>query len=369
MKKIYFSIIVLLFLASCGGEDKKAKLAELKKQHSELADQIKALEAELALSDTTKGKQKDILVEAILPQAFKHYVEIQGIVDADENVSIMPMMGGNITKIYVNEGDVVKVGQVLAEVDNEIYARQINSLQPQLALATDMFNRQQRLWDQKVGTEIQYLQAKTQKESIEKQIETLQEQLDMTRIKSPINGTVDLVNTKIGQFVAPGALPVFRVVNMSRLKVSANIAEAYAGSVKKGNEAVVYFPDLKREAASSISFVARVIDPLTRTFVTEATITGENSDLHPNMIAVLKVVDYAATDALLVPVNLIQKSEAQSFVFIAKEESGKKIARKMPVTVGYIFDGKAQITQGLNANDLLIVTGASDLADGLEIKY
>lgn len=371
MKKIYFSLIAVLILASCGKQDPAAQLKALKDQKAAIEAQIAELEKVVADADTTvkQGRVKDVIVTPVATEAFKHYLEIQGVVDADENVNLLPTMAGNITKINVNEGDIVKTGQVLAETDGEIYIRQIKSLEPQLALATDLYNRQQRLWDQKVGSEVQLLQAKTQKESLEKQLETLQEQLDMTRIKSPINGVVDYVGVKIGQFVAPGAMPAFRVVNMSKLKVKANVAEAYAPSVNKGNEAMIYIPDFGKEIKSKVSFVARVIDPLTRTFVTEVDLTGDNKELHPNMVAVLKITDYQNDNAITVPVNLIQNSETESFVFIAKEKDGKKIAHKAAVKVGKIYEGKAEILEGLAVNDLLITTGASDLAEGLELKY
>ena len=370
MKKIFALFTAVAILASCGQPDPKAELAKLRTQQAELSEKIKLLEEQIAATDTTKtGKIKDVIVTAIVPSTFKHFIDVQGVVDADENVSIMPTMAGNVTKIYVNEGDNVKAGQLLAEVDNDIYVKQLNSLQPQLTLATDLFNRQKRLWDQKIGSEVQFLQAKTQKESIEKQIETIQEQIELTRIKSPINGTVDYVGLKLGQLAAPGAMPAFRVVNMAKLKVSANISETYASKVKKGNAVALFFPDLNKEVPSTVSFAARVIDPMTRTFVTEASLSSAAGEFHPNMIAVLKVIDYQNDKALVVPVNLIQNSEKESFLFVAEEKDGKKVARKRVVTIGSVYNGMAEISSGLNENDLVITTGASDLADGIEIKF
>lgn len=370
MKKIFALFTVAAIIASCGQPDPKAKLAELKAKEASLKEEIQKLEAEISASDTTKtGKVKDVIVTPVTPGMFTHYIDVQGIVDADENVSVMPQMAGNITKVYVNEGDNVKQGQVLAETDSDIYAKQLNSLQPQLTLATDLFNRQKRLWEQKIGSEVQFLQAKTQKESLEKQIETIQEQIDLTRIKSPINGTVDYVGVKIGQLAVPGAVPAFRVVNMSSLKVKANISETYASKVKKGNNVAVYFPDLNKEVTSKVSFAARVIDPLTRTFVAEALLNAAEGEFHPNMIAVLKVIDYSNEKVISIPINLIQNSEDGPFIFVATEENGKKIARKRSITVGSTYNGTAEITSGLSAGDLVVTIGASDLADGLEIKF
>jgi len=371
MKKIFSLFVIAAIIASCGGKkDPKTQLAELKAKQAELAEQIKTLEEEIAATDTSAstGKVKDVIVTPITSSVFTHYLDVQGIVDADENVTIMPTMAGNVTKLFVNEGDVVKSGQILAEVDNDIYVKQLNSVQPQLALATEVFNRQQRLWNQKIGSEVQYLQAKTQKESLEKQIETLQEQIELTRIKSPINGTVDNVVLKIGQMAAPG-MPAMRVVNLSKLKVKANISETHAAKVKKGNDVSIFFPDQNKEIASKVTFAAKVIDPMTRTFVTEASINASAAELRPNMIAVLKVVDYRDDNAITIPINLIQNTEKESFVFVGVEEGGKKVARKKVVTVGMVYNGSAEIISGLSTNDKLITTGASDLADGLEIKF
>ena len=231
------TLFAALVLTSCGSKDKKAQLDALKEQYASLGEQIKTLEAEIASTDTTTKtiKIKDVAVTEMIPTLYRHFIDVQGMVDASESVNVVPLMNGRVTRILVKEGDVVKEGQVLAELDYDLYTKQLNSLQPQLTLAKDLYERQQRLWDQKIGSELQVLQAKTQKESLEKQMETIRETIDMNIIKSPINGTVDLISLKIGQLASPMAMePAFRVVNLSGLKVKGEIAEAYAAKVNKG---------------------------------------------------------------------------------------------------------------------------------------
>lgn len=372
MKFFVATMAAAAILVSCGAPDKKAELEKLKAQHAAITEQIKALETELAASDTNSkpSKIKDVAVAEVQPSVFRHYIEVQGIVDADQNVSIQPSMPGKVLRVNVKEGDAVKPGQVLAEIEHDIYIKQLNAIQPQLDLARDAFSRQQRLWDQKIGTEIQYLQAKTQKESLEKQAETIREQIDMHMIKSPISGTVDHVGIKVGQMASGMSMePAFRVVNMSSLKVKGEIAESYASKVKVGNDVMLHFPDLNSEVESKITFTEKVIDPLTRSFTTEARLSGDNSLYHPNMIAVLKIIDYENPSAITLPINVIQNSNNESFVYVAVVKGNSTEARKQVIKIGSTYNGKAEIISGLSANDKVVVTGQLDLADGMLIKY
>ena len=371
MKNISIALFAILILAACGGQkDPKEELAALRTQQAELDVKIDSLEAQIARTDTTKsGKIKDVVIADIATQPFIHYVDIQGVVEADENVSVLPVMGGIVKKIYVNEGDVVKQGQLLAELDNDVYVSQLNALQPSIATATDLFNRQKRLWDQKIGSEVQYIQAKTQKESLEKQAQIYQEQIELTRIKSPINGTIDLVGLKIGQLAAPQSpIAAFRVVNLNKLKVKANVAEANSAKVKKGNEVLIHFPDLNKDVKSVVTYAARVIDPMTRSFAAEVALDGGN-EYNANMIALIRIVDYKSDNAIVVPINLVQTSGDLPFVYVAVNENGKNIARKKTVTLGQAYNGNVEILQGLTAGEKLITVGASDMADGIEIKF
>jgi len=365
---LFIATIAVMTLAACGGgQDKKAQLDKLKTEYAALGQQIKTLEAELALTDTTKAKSKDVYTSVVQTQPFQHYIDVQGMVDARENVEIGAKNAGVVKRITVREGQSVSVGQVLAELESDIQQAQIASLNTKLELATDMFNRQKKLWDQKVGSEVQYLQAKNGKESLERELATLQETLDLTRVRSLISGTVDAVHIKIGQAVAPGT-PAFRVVNYNDLKVEADISEVYASKVNSGNAVKVNFPDLKKEITGKVQFASKVIDPLKRTFTAEVSLDGDKSAYRPNMIAVLKIVDYSNEAAIVLPINAIQTKENESFVYTTSQKDGKSIAVKTPVTLGASYDGSVEVTSGLKANDTVVTSGQFDLVDGMIIN-
>jgi RND family efflux transporter MFP subunit len=262
----------------------------------------------------------------------------------------------------------VQAGQLLAELDNSIASAQLVSLQPQFELAADLFNRQKRLWEQKVGSEVQYLQAKASKESIEKNLNVLREQIEMAQIKSPISGVVDYVSLKVGQYAAPSFDPAFRVVNMNQLKVKSMLAESYIAQVKKGDPVSLYFPDAQLELTANLSHVAKVIDPMTRTFVVESKLTGNIANLRPNMVSVMKIVDYKNDNAFVIPINLIQNAQNTQYVYIVVKENGKNIARRKTLQVGKTYNSQAEILGGLAPGDKLITTGYLDVTDGTEVS-
>jgi RND family efflux transporter MFP subunit len=363
------SLSLLILLAACGGTvDKKAELDKLKNQHDQIADQIKKLEAELKLTDSSSVKYTDVMITDVQATEFNHYIEVQGKVDGEDNVAVAPQMPGVVTAVYVREGAAVRKGQVLAQLDDNVIQQQIAGVNQQLAFATNLFNKQKSLWDQKIGSEVQFLTAKNSKESLEKNLATLQQQLEMYKIKSPINGTVEEVGVKVGQMAAAGAQPVFRVVNFSTAKILADIAEVYAPKIKPGNDVLVYFPDFNEEIKSSIRFSSKYINPTNRTFQIEVRLGPGKVDYRANMIAVVKINDYHNNKALVLPVNIVKESQDGKFLFLAKEEGGKTIARKQKVEVGQIYNGLAEITSGLNAGDKVISTGFNSLVEGQPIK-
>jgi RND family efflux transporter MFP subunit len=321
------------------------------------------LEEELAKSDTTKIKLIDIVAMPLMPQTFKTYIEVQGRIDADENVSLSSEMPGTVTKINVNVGDEVVKGQVLAETDTRIVTQQISDLQTNLELATQVYQKQKNLWDQKIGTEIQYLQSKTTKESLEKKVSTMQEQIRMSRIISPINGTIDAVNIKIGQAIAPG-VPAINVINFSNLKVKADVAESYSSRIKKGNEVQILFPDMKDSITSKVNYAARAISNLTRTFGIEVLLDSKK-DYHPNMVAKLKINDYqSATPKIIVPIKFIQKNTNENFVLLAVNG----IVIKNTIKISREYNGLAEISEGLKEGDLLITEGYDLINEGDHIN-
>jgi membrane fusion protein (multidrug efflux system) len=364
--------LFILLLASCKPTtDKKPEILalekkkdELKKQRDELSAKSADIEKTLALSDTSaKDKIKNVSVGPIATRTFRNYVELQGRIDADDNISLSPQMGGAVTKISVKVGDEVHPGELLAELDNKVILQGIAELQNALDLANTMYEKQKNLWDQKIGTEVQYLSAKNQKESVERKMASLQQQLELSRIKSPINGTVDAVDIRLGQMAAPG-MQAIRVVNFENLKVKGDVSEAFAGKIKKGDVVNVLFPDMGDSLTAKIDFAAKVINPLSRTFMVQINL-DKSKNYRPNMIAILKIIDYVNPKAFVVPVNTIQHAQEGDFVVLA--ENGK--AKKTKVKVGHTYNGEAEITDGLKEGDKIILQGFQELNEGEEIKY
>lgn len=371
MKSItYIRYILLLAVAATAvaacTPDKKAELEKLKKEQAELSTKISDLEKEVA---TTNGdstvRTKDVDAQELVPQLFNHYVQTQGHVEAEDNIMVSARGMGVITQVYAKEGQSVSKGQVLAQIDNSLVLRNIEGMKSQLELATSVYERQKNLWDQKIGTEVQFLQAKTSKESLEKQLAGLQEQNDMMRIKSPISGTVDEVSVKIGENIAPGQ-PAARVVNTSDLKLVAAISESFVTDVKKGDKVEVTIPELKKDIKGTVTFVGKTIDLLSRTFAVEVKLPSD-ANLRPNMSAIIKVIYHTESAAIVVPVNLVQDVKGEKIVYIAEVDGKNTVARKKTVEVVGVFGGGAQVN-GLKKGDKVITVGYQSLNDGEFIK-
>ena len=370
MKNILMLTTLSVLFFACGNatSDKKSELENLKNEQVALTDKIKKLELEIAKTDTTnKIKMLDVEVTPVTAMPFKSYLQVQGKLDAEENVNVSAQMGGTVKSIYVKEGDNVKVGQILAELDDAVMRQGIEELKNQLAFATDLYNKQKNLWDQKIGSEVQFLSAKNNKDAMEKKMQTMNEQLAMYKIKSPINGTVDEVSLKLGQIAAPG-LPAVRVVNMNTLKVKADIAESYAGKIHEGNSVLLEFPDMNKTMDAKVSFVSRVINSMNRTFAVQVNVPTDH-DLHPNMIAHLNIVDYQTVSSIVIPLNVVQNSEDGYYVFLeVKNAQGKSVAHKQMVKTGREYKGQIEILEGLKEGDSLITTGYQDVEDSELLK-
>ncbi|MGC4022821.1 MAG: efflux RND transporter periplasmic adaptor subunit [Cyclobacteriaceae bacterium] len=364
------AVVLLALLAACSSkpESKLEQLDSLKKQQTELAQKIDALEKEISKEnpEAIKVKMKDVSVTEITPRSFDHYVQTQGNVVAIDNIQMSAKSAGIVTYVYTREGDYVNQGQVMAQIDNTIILRSIEELKANLELANTVYNRQKNLWDQKIGTEVQFLQAKTNKESLERRQATLNEQNEMTKIKAPISGTVDEVKIKVGENVAPG-VPVFRIVNTNDLKAAAKISESYITTIQKGNKATVSFPDLDKNITANVSFVGRNIDGLTRSFPIEVKLPSA-AYLRPNMTAVMKIIFHTEPNALCVPVNVVQDINGKKIVYTAESDGNKLVARKKVVEVDGVYGTLAQIKSGLKAGDKVITVGYQGLSDGELIK-
>jgi len=369
MTKRYFIVpFITVILAACGGEpDKAARLQQLKQQKARLDQEIAALEKEIGKNDTTQ-KVKTVTIATINDTIFHHYIDVQGSVDARQNVNVYAKTPGVVTDIYVKEGQAVRKGQVLGQVDDQLAQAGIAELKTQLELATTTYERQKNLWDQKIGSEMQFLTARNNMETLKRRLSTLEEQLAQTRIVSPINGTVDAVFVKLGDNAGPAApSPAFRVVNSSSLKVEANVAEGYAARVKTGDPVIVSFPDIGREISARIGFASRTIDPVSRTIKVEVPLPADPA-LRPNMIAHIKIIDYTAKDAVVIPVGVIQYSMGKPFVVVAANSNGKMVAQRREIEMGRTYNDRAEVKDGLQPGDKLVTTGYQGLDNNDLIK-
>lgn len=372
---IILSVIILATVACGGGnslDSKKAKLEKLKTQQSEINGQIATLQDEIAAAGDSSSAESDkgklVAITTLQPGVYEHNIDVQGRVDGDENITLTPKMSGTITRVNVKAGDRVSKGQILAEIENEAVKAQLADLKSSYELAKDIFNRQKSLWDQKVGTEMQYLQAKNNKESLEQKVKQLNETIDMYCFKAPFNGTVDEVTVKVGQIVGPASVTSYvRVVNFDKLKIKTELSESYASKVKTGDAVKLTFPDINKTTTSKVIYAAKVINAATRTFGVEIALPTSD-DYRPNMIVVISITDYRNAKALIVPINTVQNADGKDYVFVAVQEGKNIIARKRTVTVGSMYKDNAEIISGLNAGDQVITTGYQEVNDGENIK-
>jgi membrane fusion protein, multidrug efflux system len=370
MKTKVLSILILLIIASCA-DNKQASLDKLKKQQQTISEKIKKLEKTMdAKGDSAAIDLNSTLVavSAVQPTTFSHYIEVFGKLDGDQNIGVGAKMSGTVDGVFVKVGDKVTKDQVLVRMENQVLRKSLLEMESSLKLVTDLYNKQKALWEQKVGSEVQYIQAKSNKEGMEARYASMKEQLDMSLIKSPINGSIEELNVKIGQTLMPGA-SVIRVVNFTSVKVVADLAESYATHVNVGDHVLVYFPDLKVEAPASINFSSRYINPVNRTFSVEAHLTKEIPYLKANMVVVLKINDYKVEKALAIPVDFIQTDQKGSYVFLAQKNSPTTVARKVSIKTGQSYAGITEVLNGLKPGDSLITIGYQDLQDGEAIRF
>jgi len=363
----YLSLGVVLALAvACGKPDKKAELEALKSQQTSLGEKIKTLEEEIAKEDTSTKAKKFIVVgfEAIKKKPFTHYLQVQGKIDSDKNVEISSSVGGSVEHVYVVKGQQVKSGALLAKTDGEQILKGIQEVDKALELANQLYDKQKRLWDQQIGTEVQYLQAKNQKESLESKKSTLQEQYSKTSIRAPFSGVIDEVYTKEGQLLAPG-MPAFRLVNTNDLKLIAAVSESYVSKVKVNQEAIVTFPDVNKEIKSRVKVVGDVIDPVNRTFQVDLDLKQDKNLLKANMISYIKIKDYSNPSVIVIPVNIIQRNNDKNYVYVVDGA----ISAKRFITVGQYYENSVEVLDGLKEGDKLITIGYQDLVEGQPIKF
>ena len=371
MKRTILFSIIALALSACtsgGGDDlasKRTQLAAFQTQKNELEGKIQQLEVEIAkMSEGTVQREiaKAVALETLQTSPFSHYIEVRGNIEAKQSQSVNAGMPGQLTKVYVVEGQQVSKGQLIAEIDATSMRESMRQLEINIETAKTVYERQQKLWDQKIGSEIQYIQAKSGYESLVQQLASVKQQFKYARITAPVGGTVDMVYLKTGQSVAPG-MPVVNIVNTSDLRAVAKVPDSYSDKVREGLSVKIILPDTKDTINSKVILVSKAINPMSRTFTVECAVPAR-SNIKPNMYALVSINDQNLSNALVVSENIVQSDDKGKFVLIAVEKDGKPRAEKRYVVTGLSYNGKIQIKSGLNAGEKIISMGYQTVTDG-----
>ena len=363
MKNI-FSLLILSFVFSCNITDKESKsLSDLKTKKAGLIEQmdrigteLKGVEKAISELDTLKKLMTVTAIKAEV-KVFNHYIEVQGTVKADQTVDLRAEMGGTVTAILVKEGQNVSKGQILATLDSDVIDSSVLQLKTQLSLATTTFERQARLWEQNIGSEIQYLQAKAQKEGLENSVKSLRAQARKMKIIAPFSGIIDQVFAKTGELTSPQK-PFLKLVNLSKVYVESEVTETYLKSIKKGTEVLLYFRSIGQTTEAKISQVGNFINPNNRSFKTRIDLKNSNNELKANLLADIKINDFRA-NGVVIPSRLVQKDrDNKTFVYtIEPRENNHKIV-KTYVTSTMSYDNQSYISEGLDSNSVLVDKGA-----------
>lgn len=370
--KTYSSIILLLLVVvtfSCGKKDeltlKKDELANLKKESNDLRLKIEALEKEISLLDPEFGiaNRKPVLISTLNPTIgkFENYVEVAGSVLSKKNVNISSELSGRVMEVIAIEGMQVSKGQVMARIDSESIVRNIEELQKQLELAAIVFEKQERLWNQQIGTELQYLEAKNRKETLEKSLASLRTQESRTIVRAPFNGTVETVQVRLGELVQPGS-PMFQFVGVSDLYVEADVSERYVGVISKGDSVEISFPSINESFRTKVSAVGSIINPTNRTFKVEVFLPSL-PNVKPNMVSVLKIKDYEIDEAVKIPNYLILQDNRGEYVFVVEDGNSKKRYIKR----GRTYKDRSEIIEGLKGTETLVDKGFREVGDNFSV--
>jgi RND family efflux transporter MFP subunit len=352
-------------------EAKKAELKAYKKELQELKSTIASLEKEISASDPefARVNKKATLVTALPVKKgkFEHFVEVSGAVESKRNILISAENMGSVTSILASEGDIVAKGELILTLDTELFQRNLDRLKTDYSLAVTMYEKQKNLWEKNIGTEVQYLEAKNRKESLENQIENINTQISKSRVRSPFSGTIDEVYVREGEMAQMGT-PLVRVVNHKGMYVKADLSEALIGKFNKSDPVFIHFPAYDKTIQSTITSVGQVIDHQNRTFEIEAKLPQVNFTVKPNLLVVMKLKDYEKPDAAIIPTNLIQKDMEGDYVYTINGNGDNMISKKVHITRGITYKYETQVESGLEGDEILVKDGFREVIDGSKVK-
>jgi membrane fusion protein (multidrug efflux system) len=379
MKKILYLSAFSIFLLSCSNTEKKKSIDDLisaknvkalQEKKTALQGEITKIEAALATLDVKKDEAL-VSVTTVKDTVFNHYLDIQGNVNTKENILVQPEFSGTLTSLTVKAGDHVSKGQVLGRIDDGGMSQQLANAENQYSLAKTTFERQKNLWDKKIGSEIQYLQAQTQMVSAQKGVAQIKAQLSKTVIRAPFTGTIDEVFVEKGQVVSPSVQGLMRIVNLGNMYVSTSVPETYIGKLKVGTQVDVYLSSLGKTYKGKVRQVGNFINPSNRSFGIEVSVPNPENLLRPNQVAKLKITDYVNKNAIVVPTNVIQEDgSGNHFVYTVEGSNGKTgTAKKVIVKVGQSSDNVTEILSGLSADEIIVTEGVNNISEGMKLNF
>jgi len=366
---LILSLVVLFNSCSSNAtEEKKTELQQKKEALVVLNAEIKTLETELTeLAPETEEKGTSVYAQTLTPKEFSHSFEVNASLEAVQSAMISPEMSGQVTEILVKEGDKVKNGQLLGRLNTRVIQSSIKELKVALGLANQRYVRQRKLWEQQIGSEMDFLSAKNAKESLEAKLSTLQTQMDMALIKSPIQGIVDQIAVKVGELAMPG-MEMMHVVNINEFYLQADVAEAHLASLKVGDPVEIYFPSFPElNISSKIYRIGQVINPENRSFIAEVKLKNTDGQLKPNMLALTRFIDFYQKEALVVPTSIIKNDLKGAYLYVIKKNGDASVAQKAYIETGYTMKDKTHVIKGLEFGQQIIVDGYNKVVNGSKL--
>ncbi len=385
MKKILTILSISLLIISCGGNDNKsiektieqgdlealrAKRTEIVAKQQSVADQLKQIDQAIATLNTVKKLPLVTVIKA-KDTVFNHYLELQGNVETKQNIVLYPEMSGILIRIYVDEGQKVRKGQLLARIDDGGLSKQLEQARSQMELSRITYNRQRNLWKQKIGSEIEYLRAKTDYTTKRKIVSQIKEQVQKSDIRAPFSGVIDDIITEQGSVVSAGQNPILRIVNLDNMYIETEVPERYISTISKGKDVAVYFPVLDKTINTKVRQVGNYINPNNRSFMVEVGIPSSAGTVKPNLTAKVKINDYTSEKAILIPQSIIsENAEGDQYTYVTFDRDAQNIAmaKRVIIKTGKTQGGLIEVVEGIHNGDAIISEGARSVKDGQQVK-